>query len=81
MFINREDQIPGLKTGRCSGAIRLNGVDPRAHGLLAVYHEHHGENRYRQDEIRQRSGDDDGRALVNWLEEETLGAVAGIHGL
>ena len=38
------DQIAWLEAGRCSRAVGLNRVDPRAHGLLAVKHEHAGEN-------------------------------------
>src|SRR5207249_6981609 len=37
------------------------------------------ENRYRQNEIRQRPGDDNGRALAHWLKHEALGARGLVH--
>ena len=47
--------------------------------LLAVEHEDPGENHDRQNEIRQRPGDDDGRALGHRLEHEAVRALLRVH--
>ena len=38
-----------------------------------------GENHYRQNEIRHRPGDDDGRALAHRLKHEAFGALGLVH--
>ncbi len=64
LTIDRHDQVAGLKSGGSGCAVGLHGIDPRAHGLLAVQHEDSGKNHYRQKEICHRSGHDDGRPLA-----------------
>ena len=78
--VDGDDQVAGLEAGFRGRAVRLHRIDPRAHGLLAVEHEDAGKNHDGQDEIRQRPGDDDGRALGHRLEHEALRALLRIHG-
>ncbi len=74
------DDVARLKSGGRGGAVRLHRVDARAHRLLAVDHEDRGKNDDGQDEIRQRPGHHDGRALAHRLKEEAFGAFAIVHG-
>ena len=78
--IDRHDQVAGLEAGGGGGTVRLHRIDPRAHRLLAVKHEDTGENHDRQYEIRNRSGDDDGRPLGHGLKHEALRPLARIQG-
>ena len=64
------DQVARLESRRGGGAVGLHRIDPGTHRLLAVEHEDPGKNHDRQNEIRQRPGDDDGRALAHGLEHE-----------
>ena len=76
LAVDGDDHVARLESGGRGGTIGLHGVDPRAHGLLAVDHEDPGKNHYSQDEIGNRTRSHDGRALGHRLEKEALGAVA-----
>ena len=77
--IYRNNEVAGLKAGSSSRAPGLYGIDPGAHCLFAVERKHAGKNDNGQNEIRDRSSDDNGDAFQHRLEHETPRPLLGIH--
>ena len=73
--IDRGHEIAGLKSGRCGGAVRLDRGYPRDHRRLAEHHENAGKNNDGENEIGERTGDDDRRPTADRLAEEALLAL------
>jgi hypothetical protein len=68
-----------LKAGRSRRAAGLYGIDPGAHGLFAVQHEHAGEEMMTaKTKFAAGPGNDNGDALEHRLEHESS-ARAGQH--
>ena len=70
---------PTWKPAAAGGAVGLDLVDARRRARLAEEGEQAGENHDRQQEIRDRTGGDDGRARADFLVMEAACALLGGH--
>src|SRR4051794_15317971 len=77
--VDGEDEVAGLESGTLGGAADLNHVDARGEDLAPVHVGDAGEDRDREQEIRDRARRDDQGSLENGLVVEADGAFGRAH--
>src|ERR1039458_9927604 len=80
LAIDRHHQVARHEAGGLRGAGRLHRIDAGAGGLLADDHEDAGENRDRQDEIRDWSGRHHGGTRADRLVDKADLSLGLVHG-